>query len=61
LPSCFYSRAFAFQGALGLDGMLSPGIYNGMGVASAMAAMVGGGAVIQNILIVMLIFALIYR
>ena len=50
---------FAFQGALGLEGMLAPGISSGMGVASVMATMVGGGVVIQNTLIVMLIFALI--
>lgn len=49
----------AFQGALGLEGMLSPEISSGTGVAAAMAAMISGGAAIQNILIVMLVFALI--
>jgi amino acid transporter len=49
----------AFQGFLGLDGMLKPGIADGDGVGAAMAQMVGGGAVIGNIIIVMLILALL--
>jgi len=49
----------AFQGALGLNGMLDPGIYSGMGVADAMAGMIGGGTIIKNILVVMLILALL--
>lgn len=49
----------AFQGALGLDGMLDPGIYSGMGVADAMSGMIGGGPVVQKILVVMLILALL--
>lgn len=50
---------FAFQGALGLDGMLDPGIYSGMGVADAMAGIIGAGPIITKILIVMLILALL--
>jgi amino acid transporter len=50
---------FAFQGALGLSGMLDPGIYSGMGVADAMAGIIGAGPVITKILIVMLILALL--
>lgn len=49
----------AFQGVLGLDGMLDKGIYDGSGVAKAMAHMIGGGAIIQNVIVVMLIMALI--
>ena len=34
----------SFQGTLGLKAMLDPGIYDGSGVAAAMARMVGGGS-----------------
>jgi amino acid transporter len=50
---------FAFQGALGLSGMLDPGIYNGMGVASAMAGMVGGGAWVETVIVILLIISLL--
>ncbi|MHA7851942.1 MAG: APC family permease [Roseovarius sp.] len=49
----------AFQGFLGLEGMLEPGIATGEGVGAAMAQMVGGGAIIGNAIIVMLILALL--
>jgi len=49
----------AFQGVLGLKGMLDPAIYDGTGVAKAMTRMIGGGALIGNLLIVMLILALL--
>ncbi len=48
-----------FQASLGLEGMLDPSIYDGSGVASALARILGGGAVIGNMLIVMLILALL--
>jgi amino acid transporter len=48
----------AFQGALGLKGMLAPGIYSGMGVGKAMAGMVGGSYLIAKVILVMLILAL---
>lgn len=41
------------------DGMLSPDIYSGMGVANAMSQMVGGGEVVANILVVMLVLAVL--
>jgi amino acid transporter len=41
------------------SGMLAPDIYSGMGVASAMAKMVGGGAVLGNVLVVMLVLAVL--
>ena len=50
---------FSFQGVLGVEGMLADGIVDGTGVAAAMASMVGGGAFIGNIVVIMLIFALI--
>jgi amino acid transporter len=49
----------AFQGTLGLKAMLDPGIYDGSGVAAAMAKMVGGGNIIGDLIVIMLILALI--
>lgn len=49
----------AFQASLGLDGLLDPTIYDGTGVAAALAKIVGGGAVIGNLVIVMLVLALL--
>lgn len=48
-----------FQGVLGVEGMLKPGIVDGSAVAGAMADMVGGGAFIRNLLVAMLILALL--
>lgn len=50
---------FAFQGALGLEGMLDPGIYSGMGVAKAMAEMVGATGILVNVIVVMLVMTLL--
>jgi amino acid transporter len=50
---------FSFQNALGLEGLLDPGVVSGEGVGSAMANMVGGGIVIGTIIILMLILALV--
>jgi amino acid transporter len=49
----------AFQGSLGLDGMLDKSIYDGSGVAKAMAHMINGGVVVQNIIIIMLVLSLV--
>lgn len=49
----------AFQASLGLDGMLDPKIYDGSGVALALARIVGGGAVVTNVFVAMLILALL--
>lgn len=48
----------SFQGALGLERMLEPGIYDGSGVAAAMGDMVGGGQVVHALLVIMLLLAL---
>lgn len=48
----------SFQGTLGLERMLEPGIYDGSGVAAAMADMVGGGRLVAALLVVMLLLAL---
>lgn len=50
---------FTFQGALGVERLSTDGIVNGDGVGVAMADMVGGGAIIGKLLIVMLILALL--
>ena len=50
---------FSFQGYLGVQGMLAPDIYSGMGVARVMAKMVHFGTLGGAILIVMLILALV--
>ena len=49
----------SFQGTLGVERMMEPGIVDGWGVADAMAWMVGGGSFIHGLLVVMLILALL--
>jgi amino acid transporter len=49
----------AFQGYLGLHGMLAPEIYNGMGVAAVMANMVHAGRFVGALVVVMLVLALV--
>jgi amino acid transporter len=48
----------SFQGVLGLQGMLAPDIYSGMGVGKAMAGMISAGPAVTNIIVVMMILAL---
>jgi amino acid transporter len=50
---------FAFQGTLGLEAMLDPAIFDGSGVAAAMARMVGGGAVVSLLIVLLLLLALV--
>ncbi len=49
----------AFQGALGLSGMLDPAIYSGMGVAKAMAGIIRVSGVMVNVIVAMLVCSLI--
>lgn len=49
----------AFQAHLGLEGMMADEIYSGMGVAAAMSQFLGGGVIVANILVIMLILALV--
>ncbi len=49
---------FTFQGVLGLEGMLSPSIVDGSGVAEAMGQMVGHGGWVTSLLVMMMILAL---
>lgn len=41
------------------NGMLAPDIYSGMGVANVLSQMVGGGAFIGNVMVIMLVLALV--
>ena len=50
---------FTFQGALGVTGMLAAPISDGSGVAAALARMVGGGRVVEALLVVMMVMALL--
>lgn len=49
----------ALQGSLGLDGLLDPKIYDGTGVGLALAQIVGGGPIVANIIVVMLLLSLV--
>ena len=49
----------AFQGSFGVEFLSSDPIYAGYGVGEAMAQMVGGGEVILNLIIIMLVLALL--
>ena len=48
---------FTFQGVLGLNGMLATPIVDGSGVADALAGMVGGGALVHGLLVMLMILA----
>ncbi|MBB2963492.1 APC family permease [Methylobacterium sp. R2-1] len=50
---------FTFQSMLGVEGMLEPSVVDGSGVAAALAHMVGGGPIIENALVMLMILALI--
>ncbi|MBN3852073.1 APC family permease [Paraburkholderia sp. Ac-20340] len=49
----------AFQGALGTQAMLDPRIGDGTGVGTAMASIVGGGAWVGNVMVVMLMLSIL--
>ncbi len=49
----------AFQASLGLDALLDPKIYDGSGVALALARIVNGGVVVTNIFVATLILSLL--
>lgn len=54
----FFLIPFTFQGVLGHSGMLAAGIVDGTGVGEALGNMVHGGAVITQILVILMILAL---
>ncbi|AXA45022.1 APC family permease [Rhizobium leguminosarum] len=54
----FFLVPFAFQGVLGHEGMLAPGIVDGTGVAEALGGLIGAGRVVTQLLVVLMIMAL---
>lgn len=54
----FFLIPFAFQGVLGHEGMLATGIVDGTGVGEALGNMIGGGKVITQIFVILMILAL---
>jgi amino acid transporter len=54
----YFVIPFTFQGVLGHTGMLAPGIVDGTGVGEALAGLVGGGKVVTQILVILMILAL---
>ena len=54
----FFIIPFAFQGVLGMEGMLATGIVDGTGIGEALGNMAGGGAVITQIFVILMIAAL---
>ena len=49
---------FSFQGVLGQEGMLASGIVDGTGVGEALGNMIGGGKVVTQIFVILMILAL---
>jgi amino acid transporter len=54
----YFIIPFAFQGVLGQEGMLASGIVDGTGIAEALGNMVGGGKVVTQIFVILMIMAL---
>lgn len=54
----FFLIPFSFQGFLGESGMLDPAIAEGTGVGEAMGNMIGGGPVMTQIFVILMIMAL---
>ena len=54
----FFIIPFSFQGVLGQEGMLATGIVDGTGVGEALGNMVGGGQVVTQIFVIMMVMAL---
>jgi amino acid transporter len=54
----FFLIPFSFQGVLGQEGMLATGIVDGTGIGEALGNMIGGGAAITQIFVILMILAL---
>ena len=54
----FFLIPFTFQGVLGQEGMLATGIVDGTGVGEALGNMAGGGPVITQIFVILMILGL---
>jgi amino acid transporter len=55
----YFLVPFTFQGVLGVEGMLAPGIVDGTGIGHALAAMMRAGPFVTQILVILMIFALV--
>ena len=55
----FFLIPFSFQGVLGTEGMLAPGIVDGTGIGEALGNMIGGGPVVTQIFVILMILALV--
>jgi amino acid transporter len=54
----FFLIPFTFQGVLGKEGMLAPGIVDGTGIGEALGNMAGGGPVVTQIFVILMILGL---
>ncbi len=54
----YFLIPYAFQGVLGQSGMLSTGIVSGTGVGEALGNMIGGGSVVTQIFVILMILGL---
>jgi amino acid transporter len=54
----FFLIPYSFQGVLGQEGMLAAGIVDGTGVGEALGNMIGGGPIITQIFVILMILAL---
>ena len=54
----FFLIPFSFQGVLGTEGMLATGIVDGTGIGEALGNMIGGGPVVTQIFVILMIMAL---
>ncbi len=54
----FFLIPFSFQGYLGQDGMTAAGVVDGTGVGEVLGTMIGGGPVVTQIFVILMIMAL---
>jgi len=54
----FFLIPFSFQGFLGQDGMTAAGVVDGTGVGEVLGSMIGGGPVLTQIFVILMIMAL---
>jgi amino acid transporter len=54
----FFLIPFSFQGVLGTSGMQAPSIVDGTGIGEALGNMLGGGKVVTQIFVILMILAL---
>lgn len=54
----FFIIPYSFQGVLGQEGMLATGIVDGTGVGEALGGLAGGGKVVTQIFVILMIMAL---